>query len=204
MNRKILGLFTGALILLVTLSAGCIAPQPGINTTEPVNITETVSPTILTTPLVSVPETTIITTANQTPTITVTPTATPEPVATLTTKPIPYPSMSSIYLYGVNAYVAPLAFDDKGTITKGNITISGLIDSLSSYPLQVVMRGEIISAHPPTMPPRATAYQTVNITPHGVAGFVLEMDEYVFNYRLDYGYVHESYNITVMNVSIAQ
>ena len=204
MNGKILWLFTGALIILYILSAGCIAPQSAVNTTEPVNIIDTVTPVILTTPLVSVPVTPITTTT--TPTIPSTTFAVPvsEPVVTLTTKSIPYPTMSSIYLYGVNAYVAPLAFDNQGTITKGNITISGLIQSLSSYPLQVVMRGEVIGAHPPTMPPRATAYQTVTITPHGVAGFVLEMDDYVFNYRLDYAFAHETYNITVMNISIAQ
>lgn len=206
MNWKILWFFTGAFIILGILSAGCITPQPAINTTGPGNTTEPVTPGILTTPLVSVPVTPITTAANPTPepTSTPLPAPVPEPVATLTTKPIPYPTMSSIYLYGVNAYVAPLAFDDQGTITKGNVTISGLIQSLSSYPLQVVMRGEIIGAHPPTMPPRATAYQTVNITPHGVAGFVLEMDDYVFNYMLDYAFAHESYNITVMNISIAQ
>ena len=97
------------------------------------------------------------------------------------THPVPY-DVFHLRLRRKGTQIFPLSFDDQGVITKGNITISGVIQSLSSYPLQVVMRGEIIGAYPPSLP-RATAYETVTITPHGISGFMLEMDDYVFNYR---------------------
>ncbi len=198
MDQKKMWLLPGVLIILVILSAGCTSSQPAGNTTSP----PTVSPVVVTTTPTPSPVTENITPPPQPSATTVTATPVPEPIATLTTKPIPSPTMSSIYVYGVGTQIFPLSFDDQGVITKGNITISGVIQSLSSYPLQVVMRGEIIGAYPPSLP-RATAYETVTITPHGISGFMLEMDDYVFNYRPDYAVTHESFNLTVMNVSVA-
>jgi hypothetical protein len=123
------------------------------------------------------------------------------PVAALTTKPIPPPTTSSIYILGAGVYVYPLSFDSRGFPTTGNITVSGVIESLSFYPLKVVMRAQVYDPLSPN--PKAEAYDTVTITPHGVSGFNLEMDDFVFNTRPDYATLPDTYNLTVMNVSVA-
>ena len=183
MDRIKIRLLFGILIILVLISAGCTGIRPAENTTE----RPTVPPVIIPTTPEPPPITEITTAPTQPPEITPVVTPIPEPVVTLTTKPIPPPTKSSIYIEGVGLHVFPLSFDSTGVITKGNITLSGVIDSLSFYPLKVVMRGEMFGALSPNVP-KATAYDTVTISPHGVSGFMLEMDDYVFNDRPDYAF----------------
>ncbi|MFY9749310.1 MAG: hypothetical protein WAK75_10265 [Methanoregula sp.] len=187
------------LIIIVLLSAGCTGNLPAGNITgQPA-----VSPVAITTSPALPPVTEVPTS------LTLPPATTPEvttpvtiPVATLTTKPIPPPTISSIYIDGASVYVYPLSFDSTGFPTKGNITVSGVIESLSFYPLKVVMRAQVYDPLSPDVP-KATAFDTVTITPHGVSGFNLEMDDFVFNTRPDYATLQDTYNLTVMNVSVA-
>jgi hypothetical protein len=198
MDRIKIRLLSGMLIILVLLSAGCTGIRPAENTTE----RPTVSPVIVPTTPAPLPGTESTTVPMQPPVTTPVVTPIPEPVVTLTTKPIPPPTTSSIYIEGVNFQVFPLSFDRTGVVTKGNITLSGVIDSLSFYPLKVVMRGEMFGALSPNIP-KATAYDTVTISPHGVSGFTLEMDDYAFNDHPDYAFEPDTWNLTIMNVSVA-
>jgi hypothetical protein len=199
MDRKKIRFLPGILIILVLLLAGCTGIRPAENTTE----RPTVSPVVIPTTPAPLPVTEIVTPHTQPPETTPAITPVPEPVVTLTTKPIPPPTISSIYVYGANFHVFPLSFDSTGVVTKGNITLSGLIDSLSSYPLKVVMRGEMYGAHSLPDTPKATAYDTVLISPHGTSGFTLEMDDYVFNDWPGYAVEPDTWNLTIMNVSVA-
>ncbi len=186
------------LIILVILSAGCAGTLPAGNTTgQPA-----VSPVTITTRAAPPPVTEVTTSPTQPPATT--PAAAPVtvPVATLTTKPIPPLTISSIHVYGINYNVFALSYDTGGVVTRGNITLSGVIDSLSSYPLTVVMRGEMYGAHSLPGMPKATAYETVTISPHGTSGFTLEMDDYVFNDWPGYAVEPDTWNLTVMNVSV--
>jgi len=197
MIRYLSRLLPGICILFVLVSAGCTGTLPAEKSTA--------QPTPL--PTVDLPATnapaataTIQTVLQPETTITASPSQTP--VATLTTKPIPPPTTSSIYIEGVRAYVYPLSFDSTGFPTKGNITVSGVIESLSSYPLKVVMRAQIYDPVFPAVP-KATAYETITITPHGLSGFNLEMNDFEFNTRPNYATLLDTYNLTVMNVSVA-
>ncbi|MGD0079450.1 MAG: hypothetical protein ABSB80_02230 [Methanoregula sp.] len=198
MDRIKIRLLQGALIVLVLLSAGCI----GIRPAENITVRPTAPPVVIPTVQAQFPVTEIATPPTQPQETTPTVTPIPKPVVTLTTKPIPPPTTSSIYIVGANFHILPLSFDSKGVITKGNITIVGVVESLSSYPLKVVMRGEMYGAYSPNVP-KATAYDTVLIPPHGVSGFTLEMDDYVFNDRPDYATTFDTYNQTIMNVSVS-
>ncbi|MGA2162181.1 MAG: hypothetical protein ABSG28_08310 [Methanoregula sp.] len=199
MDRKKIRLLPGALIILVLLSAGCIGVRPAENTTA----LPTVSPIVTPTTLAPLPGTESPTSPTQPPEATPAVTPISVPVVTLTTKPIPLPTTSSIYIEGVNFHVAPLSFDSAGVVTKGNITLSGVIDSLSFYPLKVVMRGEMYGPHSLPDTPKATAYDTIAISPHGTSGFTLEMDDYVFNDWPGYAVEPDTWNLTIMNVSVA-
>jgi hypothetical protein len=199
MATTIVRLLPGILIVFVLLSAGCTGTGPAENNTGQPAVSLAVA-TGTPGPLTI----TEVTTTLMQPTATTPPPVTPEPepVVALTTKPIPPPTTSSIYIEGVNDYIFPLSFDSTGVPTKGNITISGVIESLSFYPLKVVMRAEAYDPLAPNVP-KATAFDTVIITPHGISGFNLEMDDYVFNDRPDYATLPDTYNLTIMNVSVA-
>ena len=129
-------------------------------------------------------------------------TATAVVITGASAKPIPPPTVSSIYVYGINYQVFALSRDTQGVITEGNITLSGLIDSLSAAPLTVVMKGEMYGARSPPGQPKAVAYATVNLTPHGTSGFVMEMDDYVFNDWPSYAIEPDYWNLTVENVTV--
>jgi len=198
MNRYLSLFLPGVLVLFVLLAAGCTGVPPAGNTTAQPELSPTVTPVVLPTP--------VATTATLSPvpaTTTGAVAAATEPVAVMTSTPPPSPGVSSIYVYGINYQVFALSRDSEGVITEGNITLSGLIDSLSAYPLVVVMKGEMYGAHSPPGQPRAVAYATVNLTPHGTAGFVMEMDDYVFNYWPSYAIEPDTWNLTVENVSVA-
>ena len=198
MNRSLSCFLPGILILVVILAAGCTGPLPAGNATAQPGVSPAATPVVPATPAVTNP------TVSPVPaTTTGTVAAVTEPVAVLTTKPIPPPTLSSIYVYGINYQVFALSRDSDGVITRGNITLSGVIDSLSAYPLEVVMKGEMYGARSLPDQPKAVAYATVNLTPHGTAGFVMKMDEYVFNDWPSYAIEPDTWNLTVENVSVA-
>jgi hypothetical protein len=198
MNRYLSCFLSGVLVLLVLLAAGCTGTTPAGNSTEQTTIPEGCNATASASPVVTTGTTLPVPAATTERSVTVT-----GPVATLTTKPIPPPTLSSIYVYGINYQVFALSRDTAGVVTTGNITLSGVIDSLSSYPLTVVMKGEMYGAHSLPGQPKAVAYATVNLTPHGTAGFVMEMDNYVFNDWPSYAVEPDTWNLTVENVSVA-
>ena len=197
MDRITPALLAGLFILFVLLTAGCTGTTPAENTTvlpaPSLSAAFTTAPAATVTANTTVPAP--VTTASVVAPATV-------PTVVLTTKPIPPPTLSSISVYGINYQVFALSRDTQGVITTGNITLSGVIDSLSAYPLTVVVRGDMIGAYSPFGQPRATAYATVHLTPHGTSGFVLHMDNYVFNDRPDYANEPDTWNLTVENVSV--
>ncbi|HVP96374.1 hypothetical protein [Methanoregula sp.] len=198
MARIIPYLLPGLFILLVLLTAGCTGTMPGENQTVTTAPSPAAIPTTL--PATAVAANTTIPSLVTTVTPVAPATAT---TVTLTTRPIPPPTLSSINVYGINYQVFALSRDTQGVITTGNITLSGVIDSLSAYPLKVVVRGDMFGAHSPFDQPKATAYDTVYLTPHGTAGFVLHMDNYVFNDWPGYAVEPDTWNLTVENVSVA-
>ena len=199
MDKGIL-IAVGLLIILAILATGCISsyhmqnmtaqPTPSPEPSLPVTSSQTSIPTVtIQTPIPTTVPATIPTTI---------------PVATLTTKPIPAPTINSIYVYGINYQVYALSRDNYGVITKGNITLSGVIDSLSAYPLKVILRGDMFGPQSLLTEPKATAYSTVFITPHGTSGFIMHMDDYVFNDWPGYAIEPDRWNLTVESVSVAE
>jgi len=197
MTRYLSCFLPGILILVVILAAGCTGTLPAGNATTQPQVSLTITPEVPAATASATPAASLMpaTTALAVPAVT-------EPAAALTTGPIPPPALSSIYVYGINYQVFALSRDSDGVITKGNITLSGVIDSLSAYPLEVVMKGEMYGAHSLPGQPRAVAYATVNLTPHGTSGFVMEMDDYVFNYWPSYAVEPDTWNLTVENISV--
>src|SRR5208337_775156 len=105
MDMKKTWLLPGVLIILVLLSAGCTGTRPVENTM----VQPTVSLVVVPTTPAPLPITENVTPPTQPPTTVPTGVPVPEPVVTLTTKPIPPPTTSSIYIEGVNYHVFPLS-----------------------------------------------------------------------------------------------
>ena len=191
-DMKKIQLLPGILIIFVLLAAGCVGPKPPENTT----VQPTVSPGALPTTPAPLPVTGNVTPQAQLPTTAPAVVPVSKPVATPTLKPLPAPATSSIYIESAGVQIFPLSWDSAGQkITKGNITIQGVIQSTSGYPLQVLMRVDLYGTFALPDTPNATAYDTVMVSPYGISGFTFLIPEYTLT--------HDTYHITVENVSIA-
>ena len=188
----------GMLVVLVLLSAGCTVSRPEGNTTvvpaePPLVITPLPSPAPVGGTTVTVPV--------QLPKTTPPPTRTPSPVATQTTDKHPLPAISSIQIYSSDFHIEPLSYDQTGTVTTGNVDIYGTLESTTSYPVWVDMRVDMYGAYTPDKP-KATAYDTVRMFPYGTSSFDFRINNYVFNDRLDYATTFDTYNLTILKVTV--
>jgi hypothetical protein len=188
----------GMLLVLVLLSAGCTVSRPGGNTT--VVPVETI-PVITSLPTPAPAGGTTVTVPVQQPVTTSPPTRTPQPVATQTTDKHPLPTISSIQIYNSDFHIEPLSFDQTGTVTTGNVDIYGTLESTTSYPVWVDMRVDMYGAYSPDKP-KATAYDTVRMFPYGTSSFEFRINNYVFNDRLDYATTFDTYNLTILKVTV--
>jgi hypothetical protein len=188
----------GMLLVLVLLSAGCTVSRPGGNTT--VVPVETI-PVITSLPAPAPAGGTTVTVPVQQPVTTSPPTPTPQPVATQTTDKHPLPTISSIQIYNSDFHIEPLSYDQTGTVTTGNVDIYGTLESTTSYPVWVDMRVDMYGAYTPDKP-KATAYDTVRMFPYGTSSFDFRINNYVFNDRLDYATTFDTYNLTILKVTV--
>jgi hypothetical protein len=197
-----------AVVVLSCLSAGCIDQHPETTMTPSISLTATptVSPMVLSTTTVALPAAgTVVLTAQ--PTVQLTPipvvTFTSGPAATAyeTTKPLSAPTVSMIHVNDPGYHVEPVSFDSVGTITSGNIELSGTIESSYGSPLLVGMRADFVSAYGNVT--KATAYDLVKTYPYGTSEYTFRVNGYVFNDRPDYAVTHDTYHITVENVTVA-
>ncbi|MDD1702512.1 MAG: hypothetical protein LUQ31_05995 [Methanoregula sp.] len=199
-----------AIVILICFSAGCIDQQPGttVNNTIPLTTIPTVSPTVTSVTTVSLSAIGTVALSvqpTQQPTTIPAAATTPEPVATaiatVTAKPLSTPTVSMIHVNDPAYHVEPISFDTGGTITSGNIDLSGTIESSYGSPLLVVMRADFVSAYGNVT--KATVYDTVKMYPYGTSEYTFRVNGYVFNDRPDYAVTHDTYDITVVNVSVA-
>jgi hypothetical protein len=188
----------GILVVLVLLSAGCTMSRPGGNTTVvPAETIPVITPFPVPAPTVS----TIVTVPVQRPVTPSPSTPTPRPVATQTTDKHPLPTISSIQIYNSDFHIEPLSYDQTGTVTTGNVDIYGTLESTTSYPVWVDMRVDMYGAYTPDKP-KATAYDTVRMFPYGTSSFEFRINNYVFNDRLDYATTFDTYNLTIVKVTV--
>jgi len=195
MNRTIPVLLPAVLIVIVLLFAGCTGQPPAENTT----VVPQASPVPSTAAPVTLPAgTTALTVQPQT--TTPAPVVTPKPVATETTKERTQPTVSSIVINSAGSQVGPTAYDRGGGVTRGNVIISGTIDSSTGYPVWVDMRVDLYGANLDV--PKATAYDTVRMYPYGTSEFTFQIDNYTFNPRPDPRTTLDTYTITIVKVTV--
>jgi hypothetical protein len=63
------------------------------------------------------------------------------------------------------------------------------------------MRVDMYGAYSPDKP-KATAYDTVRMFPYGTSSFEFRINNYVFNDRLDYTTTFDTYNLTILKVTV--
>ncbi|MGB8220703.1 MAG: hypothetical protein WCE46_10015 [Methanoregula sp.] len=188
----------GMLVVLVLLSAGCTVSRPDGNTTV---VPTEIIPVITLLPAPAPVGGTIVAVPVQLPVTISPPTPTPSPVATQTVDKHPLPTISSIHIYSNNFHIEPLSYDQTGTVTTGNVDIYGTLESTTSYPVWVDMRVDMYGAYSPDKP-KATAYDTVRMFPYGTSSFDFRINNYVFNDRLDYTTTFDTYNLTILKVTV--
>ncbi|MFA5332572.1 MAG: hypothetical protein WC342_09350 [Methanoregula sp.] len=123
------------------------------------------------------------------------------PAATATVKKLSTPTISMIRVNDPGSHVEPISFDTAGTITKGNIELTGTIESGYGSPLLVGMRADFVSAYGNLT--KATAYDIVKTYSYGTSEYTFRVNGYVFNDRPDYAVTHDTYSVSVVNVTAA-
>lgn len=128
-------------------------------------------------------------------------TTTSLPATTETIKKLSTPTTAMIHVNDPILHVEPVSLDSAGTITKGNIELTGTIESSYGSPLYVGMQVDFVSAYGNVT--KATASDIVKTYSYGTSEYTFRINDYVFNDRPDYAVTHDSYYVSVVNVSVA-